>query len=93
MHLSFDLVTELRPGATARTILGRSLYVPAALLVLAIAGAGLTVPTLQAQGTARSLAVCFGTAWVVLGGILRGDATAVAEPLEGDGRNGRADAA
>ncbi len=93
-HLSFDLVTELRPGATARTILGRSLYVPAALLVLAIAGAGLTVPTLQAQGTARSLAVCFGAVWVVLGGILRvtrlplpnrwrvTDGTAVLMPLE-----------
>ncbi|MBI5822124.1 MAG: hypothetical protein HZA88_24385 [Verrucomicrobia bacterium] len=70
-HLSFDLVTELRPGETARTILGRSLYVPVALLVLAIVGAGLTVPTLQAQGTAWSLPVCFGGVWVVLGGILR----------------------
>lgn len=70
-HLSFDLVTELRPGATARTIQGRSLYAPVALLVLAIMGAGLTVPTLQARGTVWSLPVCFGGAWVLLGGLMR----------------------
>ncbi|MBI5684696.1 MAG: hypothetical protein HZC54_06420 [Verrucomicrobia bacterium] len=70
-HLSFDLVTELRPGATARTIQGRSLYAPVALLVLAMVGAGLTVPSLQARNAAWSLPVCFGGVWVVLGGFLR----------------------
>lgn len=70
-HLSFDLVTELRSGATARTIQGRSLYAPVVLLVLAIIGAGLTVPPLQARGVAGSLAVCFGGVWVALGGFLR----------------------
>jgi hypothetical protein len=93
-HLSFDLVTELRPGATARTILGRSLYAPVGLLVLAMVGAGLTSPSLLARGTAWSLPVCFGGVWVVLGGVLRlmrlplpdrwrvTDGTAVLMPLE-----------
>lgn len=70
-HLSFDLVTELRPGAMARTIQGRSLYAPVALLALATAGAGLTVPSLQARGMAWSLPVCFAGAWILLGGFLR----------------------
>ncbi|MFA6563886.1 MAG: hypothetical protein WCV00_18440 [Verrucomicrobiia bacterium] len=70
-HLSFDLVTEIRPGATARTILGRSLYAPVALLVLAMVGASLTVPPLQARNTAWSLPVCFGGVWVLLGCFLR----------------------
>ncbi len=70
-HLSFDLVTELKPGATARTIQGRSLYAPVALLALATAGAGLTVPALQARDVAWSWPVVFGAAWVLLGGLLR----------------------
>ena len=70
-HLSFDLVTELKPGATARTIQGRSLYAPVALLVLAMVGAGLTVPSLQARDIASSLPVYFGTAWLLLGSLLR----------------------
>jgi hypothetical protein len=70
-HLSFDLVTELKPGATERTIQGRSLYTPVALLALAMVGAGLTVPSLQARGTAWSLPVCFAGVWILLGAFLR----------------------
>ena len=70
-HLSFDLVTELKPGATARTIQGRSLYAPVVLLAVAVAGAGLTQPPLQAREVAWSWPVAFGAAWVLMGGLLR----------------------
>jgi hypothetical protein len=70
-HLSFDLVTEMKPGATARTIQGRSLYAPMALLAVAVAGAGLTEPALQAREVVRSWPVAFAGAWILTGGLLR----------------------
>lgn len=69
--LTIDLVTEARPLVTPRTIQGRSLYLPASLLGLAMVGAGLTAPALAAQGVAWSFPVIFGAGWVLLGGVLR----------------------
>ncbi|MBI5396253.1 MAG: hypothetical protein HZA91_13235 [Verrucomicrobia bacterium] len=70
-HLAIDLVTEPEPTRTPRTLQGRALYEPAILVGLAMVGAGLTVPSLTARGTAWSLPVIFGGAWVVLGFLLR----------------------
>ncbi len=70
-HLAIDLVTEPEPTRTPRTLQGRAIYGPAVFIGLAMVGAGLTVPSLNARGTAWSLPVIFGGAWVALGFLLR----------------------